>query len=98
MSDFLVWSDRAKYELTILDEYLTEEWGDEMADRIIREINAKAIHIQNYPEHYPIYNKRKNIRRCVFSTQTSIYYRITTDYIELLSIFDNRQNPQKRKF
>jgi len=97
MTKFLIWSDRALEEYDKLQDYLYEEWGDEITQRVILEI-AQTIHrIQNSPEHFPIFLKRKKIRRCVASPQTSIFFKVNHDVVEILAMFDNRQNTKKRK-
>jgi plasmid stabilization system protein ParE len=93
----LVWSDRALKEYDKLLDYLLEEWGPDITIRVSREIDKTVLHIQNYPEHYPILLRNKNIRRCVASPQTSIYFRVIKDVVEITSLFDNRQNPNKLK-
>ena len=49
--------------------------------------------ISSYPEFYPASRKQKGLRKCVFSKQTSIYYRINNDYIEIVSFSPNRKDP-----
>jgi len=97
MNNFLIWSDRALKEFGKLQEYLSEEWGEEIAKRVINEIDQTASRIQNSPEHFPFFSKRKKIRRCVASPQTSIFFSLNQDTVEIISVFDNRQNPKKRK-
>ncbi|HEY2583554.1 MAG TPA: type II toxin-antitoxin system RelE/ParE family toxin [Mucilaginibacter sp.] len=93
----IIWMDRASEEYEKLVKYLLGEWGREVAIRISIEIDQTIIRIQNSPEQFPVFRKTKKIHRCVFSPQTSIYFRINKNAIEILSIFDNRQNPKKRK-
>ncbi|AWW28882.1 hypothetical protein DN752_01340 [Echinicola strongylocentroti] len=49
------------------------------------------------PEIYPTSGKKKQVKRCVISKQTSLYYQIKKDKIELITLFDNRRNPAKRQ-
>jgi plasmid stabilization system protein ParE len=97
MADFLIWSIRAREEYAKLQEYLYEEWGEEITTRIIKEIDQTVLRIQNSPEHFPVFLKRRKVRRCVASPQTSIFFSLSNNTIEILSVFDNRQNPKKRK-
>ncbi len=97
MANTLIWSDRALEEYDKLQEYLYEEWGEEITQRVINEIDQTVSRIQNSPEHFPIFFKAKKIRRCVAFPQTSIFFKANQDRIEIISIFDNRQNPKKRK-
>ena len=81
----LLWSARSVIEYETLLDYLWDEL-DEAIKRIIAN-----------PEHFQVVIKRKTVRRCLFSPQISIYFRINKDIIEIISLFDNRQNPKKLK-
>jgi plasmid stabilization system protein ParE len=93
----LKWTDRALEDYDKLLEYLYDEWGEEITLRVIDEINQTIARIQTSPEQFPIFLKRRNVRRCVASPQTSIFFKVKRDYIEISALFDNRQNPKKRK-
>jgi plasmid stabilization system protein ParE len=93
----LIWSDRALEDNRKLVDYLLNEWGVEITLRVTGEIDQTLLYIENHPEHFPIVKKRNNIRRCVASPQTSIYFKVSKDTIEIITLFDNRQNPKKRK-
>ncbi|MFO7824533.1 MAG: HD domain-containing phosphohydrolase, partial [Cyclobacterium sp.] len=53
--------------------------------------------ISESPKMYRESNKRNGLRKCVFSKQTSIYYRINEDHIEIVSFRPNRKDPNKFK-
>ncbi|EHQ27286.1 type II toxin-antitoxin system RelE/ParE family toxin [Mucilaginibacter paludis] len=93
----LLWSDRALNDYENLVAYLWSEWGEQITLRVINELEATITRIQHQPEHFPIVLKDKSIRRYVFSPQTSIFFRINSDTIEIISLFDNRQNPNQLK-
>ena len=95
MVSALIWSDRAADEYEKLQSYLYQEWGEIITQRVINDITQNITRIQNSPEQFPFFYKTKKIRRCVVSPQTSIFFRFTSERIEIASIFDNRQNPKK---
>lgn len=49
------------------------------------------------PHAYPVVDRRINIRRSVLSKQTTIYYEVKTDAVVILSLFDNRKDPDSLK-
>lgn len=98
MLNGLKWADRALEEYDKLLDYLYGEWGEDIAIEVAIKIDHTILRIQTSPEHFPFYRKKKKIRRCVASPQTSIYFHFEHDMVEILSLFDNRQNPKKRKF
>ena len=97
MTDNLFWSERALKEYKNLMNYLLEEWGEKIRDRVISELDKSLTRIQHSPEQFPFFSKRKGVRRCVASPQTSTYFKKTKEHIEIYSFFDNRQDPKKRR-
>lgn len=97
MANVIKWTDRATEEYDNLVRYLYGEWGEEITIRIVLEVEATIARIQKSPQHFPVINKRHKVRRCVMSPQTSIYFKVKKDYIEISAMFDNRRNPKKLK-
>jgi plasmid stabilization system protein ParE len=50
MANSLKWTDRAIEEYDRFVDYLYEEWSEEIAQRVIKEINQTVTRIQNSPE------------------------------------------------
>ena len=46
------------------------------------------------PKMFPHSDKMQDIRRCVISPQTTLYYRFTGEYVELISFRGNKLNPE----
>jgi plasmid stabilization system protein ParE len=63
MAKLLIWSDRALAEYDKLQEYLYAELGYEITQSVIKEIAQTVVRIQNSPEHFPYFRKKKKIRR-----------------------------------
>jgi len=93
----LRWSERAANDYERLVDYLIEKWGIEITLDVIHKFERAFSQIEKYPEHYPVFLEKKNIRRLVVSPQTSIFFKIEDDVIELIALFDNRQSPGKHK-
>ena len=53
--------------------------------------------ISQNPELFPESKVLENARRSVLSKQITIYYRVESLKIEILHVFDTRQNPRKLK-
>lgn len=94
----LTWSIRALEDYEKLLQYLAENWGKNITKKVADSITHQTNRIQNTPEQFPISVKTKNIRRCVISPQTSIFFKADMNKIEILLVFDNRQNPKKIQF
>jgi plasmid stabilization system protein ParE len=96
MNRSIIWSPRATDEYLDLIDYLLDKWGEKVTRKFIERIQDVLEVISERPEIYLATSKRKNIRRCVVSKHTSLYYRVKADKIELITLFDNRKNPSKR--
>lgn len=89
----LEWSERALNDYENLAEFLYNHWGENVALSVLLDIDAQLNRIENTPEQFPVFLKTKEIRRCVASPQTSIFFVVKPTSIFILSIFDNRQSP-----
>lgn len=92
------YSRRAGNEYKQLLKYIIQNFGLEKAI-IIDLIFEKIIYqISANPFMYPLIDKKRNIRRCVISKQTTLYYRISGRNLELVSFRGNLMNPDKINF
>ena len=91
------WSDEALYNLSAIVHYLETNWTEREIENFFHRIDNVLNLIAKNPLLFSLTNKRKNVRRCVLSKQTSIYYKFENDKIFLITLFDNRQAPKKLK-
>ena len=59
--------------------------------QLVEEIIAQ---ISVNPFLFPYTSKVKNLRRCVVSPQTTIYYRFNGEFVEIASFRGNKMNPK----
>jgi|SRR4051812_7591237 plasmid stabilization system protein ParE len=93
----VIWSDQAKFNLQQIINYLENNWTKKEIKTFYMKLEKTISLISSNPELFRITNKRKNVRKCVFSKQTSIYYKVNDEEIFIVTLFDNRQNPKKLK-
>lgn len=91
------YSLRARHEQIELLEYIVRNFGQKKAKEIYDKIENTLDQISNMPYMYRVSKRRNGLRKCVFSKQTSIYYRIKEDYIEVVSFRPNRKDPKDFK-
>ncbi len=94
----IVWSSFAEEDFNIIIEYILKNWSNTTANQFIDLVDYIVKQISFQPKMYPIIHKRLKIRKCVLTQQNSLYYRESKELIEILRIYDNRQNPAKVKF
>lgn len=91
------WSDEASANLDSIVEYLQNSWTDREISRFVKKLDKRIDLLSKNPHAYPVVDRRINIRRSVLSKQTTIYYEVKTDAVVILSLFDNRKDPDSLK-
>ena len=92
-------SELAENKLTQLTEYLLHEWNLKVKKNFLSKLTDKINQISSQPESCPESKQFKGLYKCVVTKQTTFYYRINwnLNHIEIVTIFDSRQHPEKLK-
>jgi len=77
----------------ILD-YIEDSWSKVSRDKAFKKVLGKFDQISSQPRSCPKSNIESNMFKCVVSKQTSFFYRIKADEIEVIIFYDNRQDPK----
>lgn len=64
-------------------------------NEFVEKLDSAIEIIKNQPEIFPESKKGKGLRKCVITKQTTLYYRYNSEQINVVTIFDTRQNPNK---
>jgi len=92
----IIWSPLSQKDFVLILDYLQNYWDNKVVQVFI-EITERSIEqISNNPKQFPLINK--NVRKCVLTKHNTLYYRDSKESIDILRIFDNRQDPQKMEF
>lgn len=92
------WSKRADKKFDKILEYLLNSWGERVTKNFVRKVFDFIDILSEYPELGTIENKAKEIRGFTIVKQINIFYKIKGQTINILDFFDNRQNPNKKRF
>jgi plasmid stabilization system protein ParE len=98
MSLSVVISERAEKNLDKIVTYLELEWSERVKQNFINKLFKAVQQIADKPLMYPASEIKKNVRRCVVSKHTTVYYKFSSTELEIITIQDNRQNPAFLKF
>ena len=90
-------SSRALQKLDNLLVYLEEEWTLKVKETFILKLDKSFQQIQKLPDSFPESEKIKGLRKCVITRQTTVFYKYTDTHINIVTIFDTRQNPKQLK-
>ncbi|MDC9722589.1 MAG: type II toxin-antitoxin system RelE/ParE family toxin [Urechidicola sp.] len=89
----------AESKLKKLTTYLLENWSLKVRDDFMTKFTAKIHQISLQPKSCPTSKIFKGLYKCVITKQTTFYFRIleNKNEIEIITIFDSRQDPAKLK-
>lgn len=90
-------SKRAMKKLDSLLVYLENEWSTKVKHNFILKLDKSLKQIQKLPDSFPESEKIRGLRKCVVTKQTTVFYRYSETSIDVITIFDNRQNPKSQK-
>jgi len=92
-----LWTEHALSELKDTLEYLKEKWTERELSNFSKELDHTIELISKNPELFQVSKTKKNVRRAVVARYNNIYYRTKNNTVEILSLFSNRQDPDKIK-
>jgi len=94
----IIWSPSAENDMEAILEFLTVNWSEGIIFRFLNKIDDCVHLISEDYKLFPLINENLQIRKCVVTKHNTIYYRRNDATIEIVRLFDNRQDPQKLKF
>jgi plasmid stabilization system protein ParE len=94
----VIWSPQSESDLLQIIDYLNKNWESKVTIKFSDIIDEIIIQISLNPRQFPVIQKRKKIRKCVITKHNSLYYRERKEFVDILRIYDNRQDPHKLKF
>ncbi|MGI6522183.1 MAG: type II toxin-antitoxin system RelE/ParE family toxin [Fermentimonas sp.] len=92
------WTLSAENDFDLITDYLLENWSASVLQKFIEITEASIQQISRFPTLFPIIYKKERVRKCVLTKQNTLYYKIKDSEIQILRIFDTRQNPSKLQF
>ena len=94
----VVWRPRAEADLTRQAAWLQENRSGKAALSFLLQVDEAIARISNNGVVlYRLHDAKRNIRYCHVNEHTALYYRPLADGVELLTLFDTRQNSDKLK-
>jgi len=94
----VIWSPLAESDFESILDYLQSNWNDRMINRFINKVDDTISLILEDHKIFPLINKELQIRKSVISKQNTLYYREKARKLEIVRLFDSRQDPNKLKF
>jgi len=92
------WTPIALEDYERVVDYLIKKWSVNVAVDFEEIVNKKLANLSGQPFMGIPSEKKPMVRSISLTKHNRLYYRIRDDCIELLNIFDTRQNPEKNSF
>ncbi|MFA9190403.1 type II toxin-antitoxin system RelE/ParE family toxin [Flavobacterium sp. FZUC8N2.13] len=87
----------AQKKTKLLLEYLETKWSKKVRIKFAKKLYDSLKIIRANPEIFPKSTTNKKFHKCVVTKQTTIFYTYTSKRINVVALFDTRQNPNKLK-
>ena len=94
----VIWSDEALQNLIKIIDYLDSQWTKKELSKFVEKLDKRITLISENPQIFPASRIQERIRKSVLTKQISIYYQINKNSVGIITLFDNRSNPNKIKF
>ena len=89
------WTANALEDYRQVVDYLLKDWSIKVAIDFIDNLEKRIHNLSSFPNIGIASIKNSSIRSIVITKHNKLYYRVLPDKIEILDIFDTRQNPSK---
>lgn len=94
----IIWTENALEDYKRVIDYLIEEWTPEIAEKFTETVQLRLETLSNYPFLGIVSTRQTSVRSISVSKHNRLYYRIASASIEVLNVFDTRQDPKKNKY
>jgi plasmid stabilization system protein ParE len=94
------WTPTARLTYFKVLEYLSKTWIIKEVESFIHETEHTIAQIAENPYMFKASKKKRNVRKGFITEYNSLYYRVKPikKEIQLITFWDNRQNPAKIKY
>ena len=92
----VVFSERALRELEEISLYLKHKFSIKTKNEFVDKVERLVLQLQKTPDLFPK-SELNNYHKAVIVKQVSVFYRFDDKKINIISVFDTRQNPKKIK-
>lgn len=85
-------SNRAEQNLDEIIGYLRENWSEKTKLNFLAQLSEKINQIAKMPYMCRASRKKKGLREAVINKYIILYYRVSSQAIEIVTIQDSRKN------
>jgi plasmid stabilization system protein ParE len=94
----IVWTENGLEDYKQVVDYLLQEWPIKVASEFVTNVDSRIETLSVFPEIGIASVKEPAVRSIILTRHNKLYYKISEHTLEILNIFDSRQNPAKNKY
>jgi plasmid stabilization system protein ParE len=94
----IAWSPSAERDFANILEYLFENWDEKVTNQFIDLTQEVIGQISHNPRQFPLIYRKEKIRKCVLTKHNTLFYRDSKTQVDILRIYDTRQDPKTLTF
>jgi len=95
MANEVIISPLAEINYENILDYLSSKWGKDVVNNFIERFDIVCGFLEKNTSIYPFVNTKKQIQKCVLTEHNALFFKESENVVEILMIFDTRQNPEK---
>jgi plasmid stabilization system protein ParE len=93
----VIWSVEADEEFKKIINYLRDNWSEQEVEKFINATARTIEYIVEYPRMFRE-TKRRNVHEVLVTPQNLLLYHVSGTRIQIVTIWDTRQNPRRKKY
>jgi addiction module RelE/StbE family toxin len=94
----VAWTETALKKFAQIINYLRENLSEKTAEDFIKKTDTKITQIQQFPEIGRKSAKAKEVRKINIGKRTSMFYKVKSKIVIILTFADHRENPDKNRY
>jgi plasmid stabilization system protein ParE len=92
----IIWTPQAEKDLEGNIDYLLQAWSEKVAQNFVQNVTQTIKQVSKNPTTFPRYESSK-IRFVLLIPQITLFYEVDDNKIILLRLWNNKQDPLRRK-
>jgi plasmid stabilization system protein ParE len=93
----IIWTPEAEATFEKVIAYLFEEWTEKEVQNFINSTYRVIAYISEHPLMFRKTNKR-NVREALVTPHNLLVYKVYPERIDLITFWDTRQNPRRKRY
>mgnify|MGYP000845360450 FL=1 len=98
MPKSIIWAPLSEKDYDQILDFLIINWDVNVVTEFMDMTEHLINQISDNPKQFPLINKKHRIRKAVLTKHNSLFYRESRNHVDILRIYDTRQDPQNLSF